>query len=184
MGLISIGTALLRGAGSLLGIGGGAAAVGGAARVAAPSLISRIGGALIGPAGQGLAGGLAGAAVGSQLFGGGGGGAVPNQLAAIQAAGGQVTPLAGGRFGATAPNGDFQVFNRNGEPVRPSRIISAGMRLPGGATIVSVRQGGQLIGVTIRRRRKRFGAEIRTVRRTVQAAQALVNLCQPKKRRA
>jgi len=106
------------------------------------------------------------------------------QLASIVAAGGQPTPLAGGRFLVTAPNGDVQIFNRNGDPIRPQLIIPAGQRLPGGAIVVSTRQGGALIGITKRRRRKRFGAEIRNVRRTVAAANALVNLCKPTKRRS
>jgi len=184
MGLAAIGSAIL----GFFGAGAARTAVGGAAT---RGLISTVGGAVsraaISPLGQGLAGGLVGAGIGGQLFGGDGaaaGGMPGGQLGAIIAAGGQPTALANGRFLVIAPNGDMQIFNRNGEPVRPTMIIPAGQRLPGGAVVVSVRNNGTLIGITKRRRRRRFGAEIRTVRRTVQAAQSLVKLCQPTKRRA
>jgi len=200
MGLVSIGASLLRGAGSLFGLGGGAAVTRGGSAIATATgrgILSRLGGAAVGPFGQSVVGGGLGAA----LVGGfGGDGAVDGLtfgqqgaqldtqmagiMARLQAGGAQVTPLAGGRFLATAPNGDVQIFNRNGMAVRPSLIIPAGQRLPGGAVVVSTRQGGALIGITKRRRRRRFGAEIRTVRRTVQAAQSLVKLCKPTTRRS
>jgi len=176
MGLVSIGRALLSGAGSLLGIGGTAVArtgVGTVGRLAAS------------PFAQALAGGALGAGAVSAF--GGGGGVAPGgggQLAQLVASGAQPTALSNGRFLVTAPNGDVQIFNRNGEAIRPTLIIPAGQRLPGGAVVVSTRQGGALIGIILRRRRRRFGAEIRTVRRTVQAAQSLVKLCQPTKRRS
>lgn len=151
---------------------------------AAPAL-APIGRAAVGPFGQSLVGGAIGAGV---ITGFGGDGAAPGgaggQLAQLVASGAQPTALAGGRFLVTAPNGDVQVFNRNGQAIKPTLIIPAGQRLPGGAVVVSTRQGGALIGITVRRRRRRFGAEIRTVRRTVQAANALVNLCKPTKRRS
>jgi len=106
------------------------------------------------------------------------------QLGQLVAAGAQPVPLASGRFMVTAPNGDMQIFNRSGQAVKPSMIIPAGQRLPGGAMVVSTRNNGALIGITKRRRRKRFGAEIRTVKRTVQAAQSLVKLCKPTTRRS
>jgi len=174
MGLVSIGQALLR-AGTSLFAGAGAAG----ARVAPIA-----GRALIGPFGQGLAGGAIGAGAISAFGGGGGAAAGGGQLAELVAAGATPTPLSGGRFLVTAPNGDVQIFNRNGQAIRPALIIPAGQRLPGGAVVVSTRQGGALIGIIVRRRRRRFGAEIRTVRRTVQAAQSLVKLCQPQKRRS
>lgn len=184
MGLAAVGGAILR----FFGAGAARTAVGGAAT---RGLVSTVGGAvgrgLISPLGQGLAGGIAGAGLGALAFGGDGaaaGGLPGGQLGEIIAAGGQPTPLSNGRFLVTAPNGDVQIFNRNGMPIRPTLIIPAGQRLPGGAVVVSTRNGGALIGVTIRRRRRRFGAEIRTVRRTVQAAQSLVKLCQPTKRRS
>jgi len=185
MGLAAIGSAILGffGAGAArTAVAGGGAIVAGAGR----TLLQRAGAAAISPLAQGLAGGVAGAGLGSLAFGGDGAAAgLPGgQLGAIIAAGGQPTALANGRFLVIAPNGDMQIFNRNGEPVRPTMIIPAGQRLPGGAVVVSVRNNGTLIGITKRRRRRRFGAEIRTVRRTVQAAQSLVKLCQPTKRRA
>jgi len=186
MGLASLALSALSRVGSLFGGGAATAAGGGAARIAGGGILSALGRGLISPVGQGLAGGIAGAGLGSAFFAGGGGdGAMAgSQLAQIQASGGQVTPLAGGRFLAVAPNGDMQVFNRNGQAIKPTMIIPAGQRLPGGALVVSTRQNGALIGITKRRRRRRFGAEIRTVRRTVQAANALVNLCKPTKRRS
>jgi len=187
MGLAAIGAALLRGAGTFLGIGAAAPVVSGATRGLLATGAAAVGRAAISPLGQGLAGGFAGAGLGALAFDGGGGapaGLPGGQLGAIIAAGGQPTSLSNGRFLVTAPNGDVQIFNRNGMPIRPTLIIPAGQRLPGGAVVVSTRNGGALIGVTIRRRRRRFGAEIRTVRRTVQAAQALVKLCQPTKRRS
>jgi len=183
MGLISVGLSLLRGAGSLLGIGGGTAAQT-AVRTGIGATIGRV---LTNPFAQSLAGGAIGAGVVSGFGGGGGGGgglAPGGTLAQIQASGGQVTPLANGQFMAIAPNGDMQIFNRNGEPRRPSMIIPAGQRLPGGAIVVATRQNGAQIGIVKRRRRRQFGTEIRRVRRTVQAANALVNLCKPSKRRA
>lgn len=185
MGLVSIGAALLSRAGQFIGLGGGAAAT--TALRAAPSLLARTGRAAIGPFGQSVAGGALGAGAFTGVFGGDG--AAPaamggGQLAELVAGGAQPTALSNGRFLVTAPNGDVQIFNRNGMAVRPTLIIPAGQRLPGGAVVVSTRQGGALIGVTIRRRRRRFGAEIRTVRRTVQAAQSLVKLCKPTTRRS
>jgi len=187
MGLVSIGASLLRGAGALFGVGGGQAVVRGgsvAATTAGRSILSRLGGAAVGPFGQSVLGGALGA--GALTAFGGDGAAVGGgtALASLVEAGAQPTALSNGRFLVTAPNGDVQIFNRNGMPIRPTLIIPAGQRLPGGAVVVSTRQGGALIGVTIRRRRKRFGAEIRNVRRTVQAANALVNLCKPKARRS
>jgi len=186
MGLASLALGLISRAGSALGLVGG-----GVASATSRGALSTLGRAVTGPVGQGLVGGIAGAGLGSQFFGPGGppaGAEFDTQMSAtmarLQASGAQVTALAGGRFLATAPNGDVQVFNRNGQAIKPTMIIPAGQRLPGGAVVVSTRQGGALIGITKRRRRKRFGAEIRNVRRTVQAANALVNLCKPKTRRS
>ncbi len=181
MGLVSTGLSLLSRAGSFLGISGARPALTQVGLTA-----GRLGRAAIGPFGQSIAGGAIGVSLAGG-FGGGGDGAagVPGgQLGQLVAAGAQPTALAGGRFLVTAPNGDVQIFNRNGEAIKPQLIIPAGQRLPGGSIVVSTRQGGSLIGITKRRRRKRFGAEIRNVRRTVQAANALVNLCKPKARRS
>jgi len=183
MGLASLALGALSRVGSLLGIGGSAAA-GTIARTAGGGILSTAGRLATGAFGQSIAGGALGAGLITGFGGGGDGVAAGSQLSQIQASGGQITPLAGGRFLATAPNGDVQVFNRNGQAIKPTMIIPAGQRLPGGAIVVSTRQGGALIGITKRRRRKRFGAEIRNVRRTVQAANALVNLCKPKARRS
>lgn len=173
MGLVSIALGAAKAIGGFLGIGGAAVAR------AAPT----VGRALTSTAGQ-IALGVGAGALGARAFGGGGAAAAEGTpLSTAIAAGSSVNEIAGGRFAVTAPNGDFQVFNRNGQPVRATQIVQAGTRMPGGATIVSVRQGGSLIGITRRRPRKRFGAEIRNVRRTVQDAQALVRLCQPKVRR-
>ena len=168
MGLVSIVTRGLTAAGRFVGLIGPAAKTVGRAAVTLPGQLALTAGA---------------AAVGAGVFGGGGAAAPGTPLATAIEAGSSVNEIAGGRFAVTAPNGDFQVFNRNGQPVRATQIVQAGSRMPGGATIVSVRQGGALIGITRRRPRKRFGAEIRNVRRTVQDAQALVRLCQPKARR-
>jgi len=185
MGLAAIGSAIL----GFFGAGAARTAVAGGGAIATAAgrtILQRAGAAAISPFGQSVIGGALGAGAIS-AFGGDGaaaGGLPGGQLGAIVAAGGQPTPLSNGRFLVTAPNGDIQIFNRNGMAIRPTLLIPAGQRLPGGAVVVSTRNGGSLIGVTIRRRRRRFGAEIRTVRRTVQAAQALVKLCQPTKRRA
>jgi len=185
MGLVSIGASLLRGAGALLGIGGTTIARGGAGAVGR-GILAQTGRAAVSPFAQAVAGGALGAGAISAFAGDGAiaPGMAGGQLAELVAAGAQPTALAGGRFLVTAPNGDVQIFNRNGMAVRPQLIIPAGQRLPGGAVVVSTRQGGALIGITKRRRRRRFGAEIRNVRRTVQAANALVNLCKPKARRS
>jgi len=179
MGLLAGGLALLGRVGSLFG--GGAATTAGAA--AGRGLLSTVGRAAIGPFGQSIAGGALGAGlIGG--FGGGGGGGDGSQLAGLVASGAQPVPLANGRFMVTAPNGDMQIFGRNGQAIRPTLIIPAGQRLPGGAVVVSTRQNGALIGIVTRRRRKRFGPEIRRVKQTVQAAQSLVKLCKPQTRRS
>ncbi len=195
MGLISIGLAAARTIGGALGIGGGAAAATTAVRTAAPTILSRVGRALLSPFATSVAGGAAGVGLAGGFGGGVAQGVVPTIQRAgggmgmsvalqIESAGGTITELSGGRFAGTLPNGDFQVFNRDGNPVRATQIIQAGTRMPGGGTIVSVRQGGTLIGITRRKPRKRFGAEIRNVKRVVRDAQALTNLCRPKTRRS
>lgn len=188
MGLVSAGVSLLSRVGGFLGIGAARAGAGAglAGLTSLGAQAARLGGrAAIGPFGQALAGG----AIGAGIVGGfGGDGAAPGlaggQLGQLVAAGAMPTALAGGRFLVTAPNGDVQIFNRNGQAIKPQLIIPAGQRLPGGSVVVSTRQGGALIGITKRRRRKRFGAEIRNVRKTVQAAQSLVKLCKPSSRRS
>jgi len=177
MGLLAGGLALLSRVGGFLGRAAPAIGTGGGA-------LARVGRAAIGPFGQGLAGGAIGAGAFGAFGGDGGGGGGGSQLAGLVASGAQPVELSGGRFMVTAPNGDVQIFNRSGNAIKPTLIIPAGQRLPGGSVVVSTRNGGSLIGITVRRRRKRFGAEIRTVRRTVQAAQSLVKLCKPTSRRS
>lgn len=136
-----------------------------------------------------LAGAVAGGAAfeaGLGLFGDGDGGGAPmgSAVQAALAAGGQASPVVGGRIMVTAPNGDFQLFRRDGTPIRPSLIIPAGQRLPGGATVVSTRNGGQLIGITVRRRRRGFAGEVRRVRNVLQGCKAIERAARPAKRRA
>lgn len=179
MGLLAGGLALLSRVGSFLTPTATAGAT-----VAGRGLLATAGRAAIGPFGQSIAGGAIGAGLIGGFGGGGDGAAAGSQLATLVASGAQPVPLASGRFMVTAPNGDMQIFNRSGQAIKPSIIIPAGQRLPGGAIVVSTRNNGSLIGLTIRRRRKRFGAEIRTVKKTVQAAQSLVKLCKPTSRRS
>jgi len=175
MGLISAGVALATRLGGLFGRAAPALATGGGA-------LARAGRFAVGPFGQGLAGGAIGAGAFGAFGGGDGGGG--SQLAQLVASGAQPVPLANGRFMVTAPNGDMQIFGRNGQAIKPTLIIPAGQRLPGGAIVVSTRNNGSLIGIVTRRRRKRFGPEIRRVKQTVQAAQSLVKLCKPQTRRS
>lgn len=173
MGLIA--GALAIGA-RLLGIG--ATAVGTTARAAAP--VAR---RLALPVGGAIAGGALFEA-GAGLIGGDGGVAQPAALQAIIESGGQVTTLSGGRTMAVAPNGDLQLFNRTGMPIRPTIIIPAGNRLPGGAVVVSTRNNGQLIGLTVRRRRKQFASEARRVRNVLSICRSIQSAAAPRKRRS
>jgi len=172
MGLVSV----LLGAGRRLLTGGAQVA-----RRAAPALRRVAPGALA--LGGAVAGGAAFEA-GAQAFGGDGGAPMGGAAQQAIAAGGQATQIAGGRLMITAPNGDFQLFNRQGMPIRPSLIIPAGQRLPGGATVVSTRNGGQLIGITVRRRRRGFSGEVRRVRNVLQGCKAIERAARPTKRRA
>jgi len=172
-GLLSLGSRLLRGAAPAARAGAGAVTrfAPRAGRLALPLAGAVAGGAAF-EAGLGLFGG--------DGDGGPGGGAIQ---AAVEA-GGQATAVTGGRIMVTAPNGDFQLFRRDGTPIRPSLIIPAGQRLPGGATVVSTRNGGQLIGITVRRRRRGFVGEVRRVRRVLQGCKAIEAAARPAKRRA
>jgi len=186
MGLISIATSIL-------------GAVGRAAGVLAPAVTTTAARTALQTAGRfatspfvtSLAGGALGFA-GAQAFGGAGVpgqtqpglGGPPNQLSAAGAAGAQITELAGGRFMAVAANGDVQIFNRAGAAIRPTLIIPAGQRLPGGALVVSTRQNGALIGITKRRRRRAFNTEIRRVRNTIRGCRAVLNAAEKPKRRS
>lgn len=191
MGLISFLGTLAKGAVGLLGAGPLGVGTGVAARtIAAPTIAGgaravagAVGRAAVSPLGLGVAGGVAGAALGEAAFGGPGA-VAPAGLQAIVEAGGAVTPLSGGRFMAIAPNGDMQVFNRMGMPVRPSIIVPAGSRLPGGATVVSIRQGGALIGLTKRRQRRAFATEVRKVRSTIQGCRAVLAAAEKPRRRS
>jgi len=183
MGLISFLGGVATAAGRAVGLIAPAAT--GAVTTGARTAIQLAGAAVRNPFAQSLAGGAAGVA----LAGGFGGGApaapgVGSQLQTAVAGGGQMTALAGGRFMVTAPNGDVQIFNRTGMAVRPQLIIPAGQRLPGGSIVVSTRQGGALIGITRRRRRRAFGAEIRKVRSTIQGCRAVLAAAEKPKRRS
>ncbi len=198
-GLFSAGRALLGGLAPSTAprIAGAAAAAGGGGFLG--GALSTIGRAVTAPLTGGFLGGGIAQAVGGLFAGdgavaptgapfaalGGGGQVLPGSpLGMIQAQGIPVSSLVGGRFMATAPNGDVQVFNRHGFPVRPSEIIPAGQRLPGGATVVSIRQGGGLIGVTKRRRRRSFAGEIQRTRRVLAGCRAIEKACVPPKRRS
>jgi len=193
-GALSLGARLLGGAAPAITGPAAGAAGGGLLSTLGGIVTSPLGGGLIGggiggglvEAISGLFGGGAQAAPPGGMFGGGGGVTVlpGSPLGQIMAAGTPTTSLVGGRFLATAPNGDVQVFNRHGFPVRPSEIIPAGQRLPGGATVVSIRQGGQLIGVTKRRRRRTFAGEIQRTRRVLAGCRAIERACAPPKRRS
>jgi len=157
----------------------GATAIGRAVGLIAPA-VTKVAPRLAG-VGATIGATVGGVAIGEALFGGNGAPA-GGQLQAIAEAGGQVTQLANGQFMAVAPNGDMQIFNRNGQPRRPTSIIPAGQPLPGGAIVVATRNNGAQIGIVKKRTRRRFGSEIERTRDTVKAAQQLVNLCKGAKR--
>lgn len=188
MGLAALAAGALR----FLGIGGAAAATTAARTTAGGALTGAIR-AVTSPFGLGTAGGVLGGLLGG-AFGGNGaaadgvvpGGVLPGSpLGQALAAGGvQLTQLSGGRFMLTAENGDVQIFNRNGMPIRPQLIIPAGQRLPGGALVVSTRQNGALIGITKRRRRRAFRTEVRRVRSTIQGCRAVLAAAEKPRRRS
>jgi len=195
---------LISGALSLIGgLAGGAARIAGPTAAAGTSgliggVLSTVGRAITSPLGGGLLGGGIGGAL-TSFFGGdepaagqvpglfgaaGAAGILPGSpLGQVQASGSPVMGLVGGRFLATAPNGDVQVFNRHGFPVRPSQIIPAGQRMPGGSTVVSVRQGGALIGITTRRKRRTFAGEINRTRHVLAGCRAIERAFKGPKRR-
>jgi len=201
MGLIS---GLLQAGASLFRSGAPAIAGPALGRVAGGGIsgaVSAAGRALTSPIGGGVVGGVLGGALTSFFggeeepqqfqggaFAGGMGGAVQvlpgSPLGQIMASGAQTQGIVGGRFLATAPNGDVQLFNRHGFPIRPAQIIPAGQRMPGGATVVSVRQGGQLIGITLRRRRRTFAGEVARTRHVLAGCRAIERACAPPKRRS
>lgn len=139
--------------------------------------------------------GAAGATAASFLFGGGGSPVSPvipqafagmppsSQLTQLAASGAQVTSLANGQFMAIAPNGDMQIFNRNGQPRKPTSIIPAGQRVPGGSIVVATRQNGAQIGVVKTRRRRRFAGELKRTKDVIMGARSLMNLCKPPTKR-
>jgi len=185
MGLIST---LISGGARLLGLGGRA---GGRALQAG----RRFAGTTGGRAALGLTGAVAGGAAfeaGTGFFDGGGaplGSGAPGtfqtpQIASFIDAGAIPTALSNGRVMLTMPNGDVQIFSRNGMPVRPTIIIPAGQRLPGGAVVVSTRNGGALIGLTVRRRRRQFATEARKVRNVLSICKSIERAAAPRKRRA
>jgi len=136
--------------------------------------------------------GAAGATAASFLFGGSPSPVIPqsfagmppsSQLTQLAATGAQITSLANGQFMAIAPNGDMQIFNRNGQPRKPTSIIPAGQRVPGGSIVVATRQNGAQIGVVKTRRRRRFAGELKRTKDVIMGARSLMNLCAPKKRK-
>jgi len=118
------------------------------------------------------AGALVGGGVALATAGDGGAGVAPG-IQQVLDAGGRATMLNNGRTMVTAPNGDLQIFSSTGRPIRPTLIIPAGQRLPGGATVVSTRNGGQLIGVTIRRARRKFAGEVNRLRTVIKAVKEI-----------
>lgn len=159
-------------------------------------VLSTVGRAITSPLGGGILGGGIGGAL-TSFFGGDGAAPAPafgagigmqvlpgSPLGQAMAAGSPTQPIVGGRFLATAPNGDVQVFNRHGFPVRPSQIVPAGHRLPGGSTVVSVRNQGQLIGITTRRKRRTFAGEVSRVRHVLQGCRAIERACEKPRRRS
>jgi len=91
--------------------------------------------------------------------------------------------LTNGRVMVILPSGDVVTLTRDGRLVKPNKIIMGGERLPAGATIVAISADRGRIGITIRRRRRSFGAQLNQVRRVVRGAQAITRLCAPKTRR-
>ncbi len=180
-GLASLGRTLFAGAAQT----GGGALVSTGTRAA--GALATLGRAAVGPVGQGIAGGVAGAAIGSQIFGGGGavGPAPGGAVQAIAAAGGQVIQqLTGGRVLGLAPDGSVATFTRDGNIVRPSRIIPAGEPLPAGARVVSISADRTRIGITLRRRRRAFSTEVRRVRNTIRGCRAVLSAAEKPRRRS
>jgi len=171
MGLISILGKAVTGVSRFLGFAAPAATgiVAGGARIGGRILRS--------PVAQGLAGAAA-FELGARAFGGQGGGAVPMGPPIPAGA----TPLVGGFAMLTAQDGSRFLVNNRGVPVRAKFIIPSTAKLPGGARIVFISADGSQIGVSITRRRRQFGAEIRRVRRTIKAAEAVVKACKPRRR--
>jgi len=164
MGLVA---GLLTAGRTLLGLGG--------------SAVARVGTSTLGQAAIGTGIGLGAA---SLFTGGGAAPAAGGALATIAAAGGQpIAQLAGGRVMAMAPDGSIATFTADGKIVKPTRIIMAGDKMPPGSRIVSISADKTRIGITIRRRRRRFGAEIQRVRNTIVAARGLMDICRPPPKR-
>jgi len=158
MGLV---TDILSAGARLLGIGGTQTAVGTgrmlaaravtAARVAAPS----------------IAAGVVGAAafdVTGRLISPG------NGVAPGVSPGGAVGP-----FFVTLDDGSRVLINRAGNVQRPQLFLAAGVKLPAGATIVSISPDGLLFGVRKARRKKPpFSTEINRCVETVKGADRLI----------
>jgi len=111
-----------------------------------------------------------------------GGGGLTQPLGAVG-----LTPIGnapGGRFVARDEEGGIFITTRQGAPISPSRLIPAGARLPGGATIVSISPNGQLIGIRIKRARKQFASEARKVRDIIGICRQIERATKPPKRRS
>ncbi len=152
MALIQAIGSVARGIGRFFGLGGAAGAVTGrigrAARAVAP----------------GVAGGAA-FELGARAFDGDDGFDVP---------GDPISMLTRGRTITRLEDGSIATFTREGRLVRPNLIVPFGQKLPRNfSNVVSISGDGRLIGVTIRRPRRRFASELRRVRNVIRSAQAI-----------
>lgn len=172
MGLIAQGAAFL---GRVFGAAAPTVARGG--RIAGRALQGRAGRVAIGLGGA-VAGGAAFEA-GVQAFAGDGAG-----LPALPEG---VTPLAsltGGRFLVADANGARLVVGRNGRPIKPQILVPSGMPLPANvSSIVFISADGQTIGVTIKRRRRRLNAQLRSVFSTIDVAERITKRLERRTRR-
>ncbi len=95
-----------------------------------------------------------------------------------------ISALAGGRVLAMTQGGATVTLSSTGKVIRAQVIIPAGQRLPDGATVVFISADRSQIGITKRRRRRAFVAEVRRVRRTIQGCRAVLAAASPSKRRS
>jgi len=131
--------------------------------------------------------GVGGVGVGALAFGGdapGGAGAGNAVQAALGMGLQPIISTSGGGVLARTPEGATVLVGSNGRVKRPQVIIPSGQRLPDGATVVFISADGTQIGITKKRRRRAFVAEVRRVRRTIQGCRAVLQAASPSKRRA
>jgi len=140
------------------------------------------------PITQGLAAGVAGTALATQFAGDGQPQQFGGGLPSMAGASGQLIPfrrLSENRIMALDSTGAVIITNNEGKPIKPMRLVAAGMPMPGNVKdIVFISGDRTVFGVTLKRARKSFGGEIKKVSRTIRAAKSLVNLCERKKKRA